>query len=433
MSPGHGPGKPLAEELVDVALGASHESPAARQAGARSLFDFLGCVSGTDDEAADWAKEPAARLAVRAHLSDQDDLHLASATHPGGIVWSAVTACATETGATWAAAREAAVTGYEMMVRLAEMFGSEHRRFWHATAVAGTIGAATAAAILLRCDREKVIDAVGHASSITSGSAQAQIERTKTPLIHRAFAAGAGVAAARAAAAGLTGIRGGLDQQRGPFAAVEMETITASLQHRPLTCLEETGFRLHPATGFAHTAVDAALSLGPLPPASIENVSVVVSPQAAAAASDRQPSTAEEAWWSIEHAVATCLVHGTTQPLLRGVSDDPVVLRICQATTVTADDAGWQARVEVTVSGGQKLTAFATTPLGHGEQRPTDTELAAKFERLTGGDGRAALQGLIASDGELPFATVVNRFLCTSGLRIPLTGSNAHTRNVLLI
>jgi 2-methylcitrate dehydratase PrpD len=433
MSSGHGLGKPLAEELVDVALGAPHESPAARQAAARSLFDFLGCVSGTDDEAANWAKEPAARLAVRAHLSDQDDLHLASSTHPGGIIWSVVTACASETGATWAAAREAAVTGYDVMVRLAEMFGSEHRRLWHATAVAGTVGAATAAAILLRCGREKVIDAVGHASSITSGSAQAQIERTKTPLIHRALAAGAGVAAARAAAAGLAGIRGGLDQQRGPFAALEMETIAASLQHRPLTCLEETGFRLHPATGFAHTAVDAALALGPLPPASIENVSVIVSPQAAVAASDRQPSTDEAAWWSIEHAVATCLVHGTTNPLLHGVSDDPIILRICQATTVTAADAGWQAQVEVTVSGGQKLTAFATTPFGHGEQRPTDKQLAAKFERLTGGDGRAALQELIATDGELPFAKLVERSLLRSGLRVPLTGSDAHTTNVFLI
>src|SRR5438046_10552422 len=102
----------LSEQLVRIALEvASGPSARVREAAARSFFDFLGCVSGAEDETASWVREPSARLAVLAHGSDQDDFHLGSITHPGGVIWSAVTACAVGTGGSWNAALEAAVAG----------------------------------------------------------------------------------------------------------------------------------------------------------------------------------------------------------------------------------------------------------------------------------------------------------------------------------
>src|SRR4051794_12874963 len=91
-------GATLSEGLVHVAMDvAAKTDDVVRMAAVRSFFDFLGCVIGPDGEAVDWPESGAARLAVLAHLSDQDDLHLGSISHPGGVIWSAVVACAVET------------------------------------------------------------------------------------------------------------------------------------------------------------------------------------------------------------------------------------------------------------------------------------------------------------------------------------------------
>src|SRR3954454_3965817 len=163
-------GASLSERLADVALAGGAPPTAA----ARAVFDFCGGVGGAGRAAA-WPADHAGRLAAAAHARDQDDLHLASVTHPGGIVWSAVAACGLETDATWGEAAAAAALGYELVVRLAEAAGPEHRSWWHATTTAGVAGAAGAAGLLLG-DRALVAPALGHALSVTSGSAQAQRE-----------------------------------------------------------------------------------------------------------------------------------------------------------------------------------------------------------------------------------------------------------------
>src|SRR5581483_3402540 len=95
---------------------------------------------------------------------------------------------------------------------------------------------------------------------IAGGSPQALVERTGTRFLHRAHAATSGVACARAAAA-MSGSRGGLESGRGAFAAVDPDPLLAT---RLSSCLEETSFRLHPASGFAHAAIEAARALAPL-------------------------------------------------------------------------------------------------------------------------------------------------------------------------
>jgi 2-methylcitrate dehydratase PrpD len=132
-------------------------------------------------------------------------------------------------------------------------------------------------------------------------------------------------------------------------------------------------------------------------------------------ASDPTPATDEDAWWSIEHAVATCLVYGSAEVLAHGLTREPSILRIVRSTTVTSADAGWQSRVEVTTTDGEQLSAAATTPLGHGDRRATDMQLAAKFERLGGCEGMPILRALLAADGDVPFTSLLEEFVLRSG------------------
>jgi len=341
---------------------------------------------------------------VRAHRRDQDDLHLESVTHPGGVVWSAVAACAGERGSTVGESFEAAALGYEVTIRLAEAAGVEHRQRWQATATAGTVGAAAAAARLLGGDE---VDAIAHAASVAGGSAHAMIERTGTRFLHRAHAASSGLACARAAGSSVPGSRGVLGSGRGVFAELPGDP----LARRAAPGIEETGFRLYAASGFAHGAIDAALALGPIEPGEIGGVRVTVSPPAAVAlASNPTPSDDEEAWWSVEHAVAVCLVAGNAQALAPGRADGPV-LDLCRRVEVATGGSGWEASVEVTLSDGSTSSAAVEGPLGHGPRAASDDDLLAKWQRLTGRDGTAFFARPLGADDAEPLVPLLDEHI----------------------
>jgi 2-methylcitrate dehydratase PrpD len=398
---------PLTERLVEVSLARARQG-GLRPPAARALFDFWAClVAGVETESRSWPLGRAGRVALAAHRRDQDDLHLPTLTHPGGVVWSAVTACAVERPVTLRAAMEAAAFGYELTVRLAAAFGAEHRRRWHVTATAGTVGAAGAAALLLAGDDGGAVDAVGHALSVAGGSVQAMAELSGSRFLHRAHAADTGVACAHAACAGLTASRLGLEGGRGAFAPPPESLANDLLACRDRSAIEETGFRLYASNGFAHAALEAALALGALDAAEIEQVEVETGPAAAAIASNPSPANAHEAWWSIEHAVATCLVTGAA-PEPPGGSSGPVgVADLRRRVHVTAAGADWAARVAVVLRDGTVRTASLDGPRGHGARPASTADLLAKWRRLTGSDGTAFLERLESGDDSTPFAEVI--------------------------
>jgi 2-methylcitrate dehydratase PrpD len=355
-----------------------------RRAAARSLFDWCACVRAGAEGAREWPLAEAGRLAVAAHLRDQDDLHFGSLTHPGGVVWSAVAACALERDVSVADAVAAAAFGYELTVRVAEAAGPEHRQRWQATATAGTVGAAGAAARLLGGDDEAAADAVAHAASVAGGAAHAVVERTATRFLHRAHAVASGRACARVACAGRRGGRRIFAEGRGTFVLAAPDRLAAP---RASTALAETGFRLHPTTGYAHAAVDAALALAALN--GIEHVRVGVSALASGLASNPAPRTEDETWWSIEHAVATAL----------GIELGRV--------EVQAATEGWAATVEVRLQDGSARTAAASEPLGHPDRPASDDDLRAKWTRLTGTGAAEPFQRVAGAAGGESFAALV--------------------------
>jgi 2-methylcitrate dehydratase PrpD len=381
----------LTEELLRAAVEATAPTAALRRAGLRKLFDFCACVIGGCAAAPSWPYEHAGVLAYCAHAQDQDDLNLDSLTHPGGIVWSAVVACA---------------LGYELMVRLGEAAGAEHRALWHVTATAGTVAAAGAAAKMLGAGEPGIDAAVAHAVSVAAGSAHAMAQRSGTRMLHRAHAASSGVACARAAGAGLSASLGVLESGRGAFAPSDPTGFAAALlAPRPLTGLQATGFRIHPATGFAHAAIDAALALGPIEAGELEQVMVTVSPAVAlAVASNPNPSADEQAWWSIEHAVAVALLAADEHAATGALSTRADVLDLCRRVQLAGGGPGWGATVTVTLRDGDTRSGSVDGPLGHGSRPASDEDLCRKWRRLTDSDGSAFLSDLLAVEDELPLA-----------------------------
>ena len=281
----------LTEALVEASLDAASEAGRIRRPAGRALFDYLACL-----EAGRRAR-PGMPDAAAAALLDRDDLHWPSLTHPGAATWTVVRDCGGDACA--------AAAGYEATVRLGIALGAEHRRHWHPTATAGAVGAAVAAAVASSLDREQVVDAAAHAISVAGGSILAIRERSDTRFFHRAHAAATGLAAARAAAEGLAGTRGGLETSSGLFAAMggSPERLLAA---RDRLAIEETTFRVHAATGFAHAAIEAAAELAPVEDPG--RIVVETTPAALALAGEADPATDEEAWWSVPYAVVVTLL-----------------------------------------------------------------------------------------------------------------------------
>jgi hypothetical protein len=284
----------LTGELVATALG-GYEPVRDEPAAKRALFDYLACLSAGRRAVPEVVGDAGAACAL-----DRDDVHWPSLTHPGAIVWTVVLATGVEGSARWRAAH----AGYEVTARLGRALGPEHRRCWHATATAGTVGGAVAAALALEADP---VSAAGHAISIAGGSIVTLLERSATRMVHRDHAAASALRCARLA--GLPATRAGLEHPRGLFAAMggSAETLLAPAAG---SALAETSLRRHATTGFAQAVVEAAraVAAGGPPPARDDTVAVAVPDAALALADDPAPRDAEAAWWSVQHAVAATLL-----------------------------------------------------------------------------------------------------------------------------
>ncbi len=272
------------------------------------------------------------------------------------MIWTVVRQCGGDASA--------AAAGYEATARLGLALGAEHRRHWHATATAGTVGAAVAAAVSLGLDEEMVVAAAGHAVSVAGGSGLAVHERSDTRFFHRAHAAATGIAAARAAEAGLRGTRGGLEPGRGLFAATggSPDAIDAE---RGRLAIEETTFRIYAATGFAHAAIEAARELAPV----AEAASVLVEAPAAALAlaGNADPQTDEEAWWSVPYAVAVTLLGLDLED--RSLLHDSRVRALL-------------ARIELREAAVSRVEVDGRAASCAEAHVPTDDELVEKWHRL---------------------------------------------------
>ena len=376
------------------------------------MFDFEICAAAGRRALPALLDVGAPSDAAAAHALDRDDVHWPSVTHPGAIVWPVVLAASAEADASGDEAVRAAAVGYELTARLAAALGAEHRRYWHATATAGTVGAAVAAALALRLARAKTATAAGHAISVAGGSAQSLFERSGTRIFHRAHAAATALAAASAARRGLRATVFGLESERGLFAATAPESDPERvLEGRPRWAIGELGLRFHAASGFAHAALEAALELAPVARGSVTRVAIEAPAPAIALAGIAKPTTREEGWWSLPYSVAVGLVGGTPSALetdrLLDVGDLLAVTELSPRTPRAPEDLA--ATVTVEHAGGAPRSATCAAPLGHPDRPLDDADLLAKARALGvfGDAAAAALLALTRRFAELP----VRRYL----------------------
>ena len=331
------------------------------------------------------------------HITETDDLHRASVTHPGCVVVPATLALGEKLGADGRQMLTAILQGFEAMCRIGAGVGPAHYRVWHNTATCGPFGSAMAAAALLDLDDAQAVDALGNAGTQSSGFWQFMETGAMSKHLHAGRAAESGLLAAELAAAGLTGPPRILEGDRGFFAGMcddpapqrILEDADAPWQ------LRLTSIKPWPSCRHTHPLIDCALEIhGKLDGEPVESVAIKIYQAALDVCDNPAPESEYQAKFSLYHTAAIALLDGAVGLDSFDESARARSAGLRTATTVTVADPYASA---YPVSWGAEVTAVSASGTRFEVSRKDcrgDPELALDADEM-----RAKAMGLVEYGG----------------------------------
>ena len=351
------------------------------------------------------APVPAAMAnAVAGHSIEYDDVHNASSSHPGVVMFPAAMAATALAGGDERDFVRAVVVGYEVMCRAGRAADpvAHYARHFHPTGTIGSLGAAAAAAAAAGLDAEGLNSAVGIAATMASGSMEFLSDGAWTKRLHPALAARNGVEAALLAADGYVGTVDGICGQRGFLASHSEAPAPGRLLEGwgdwPLEVVS-TSIKRHTCCRYNQGAIDALLAIrsaygvgaGDVESVVIGIPSVAVDIVAEPVASKRRPSSVVDAQFSLPFGAAAALLWGRA-----GLAEydearlcEPAALTLMERVGYEVDPEidrtfpeRWRAWARVTTVGGETYEQRVDDPKGDPGNPFTPAESREKFDDL---------------------------------------------------
>ena len=201
--------------------------------------------------------------AAASHVAEQDDVHNGSVFHPATVVFPAALATAQTIGASGEDLLVAAVTGYEVGIRVGEFLGRSHYKVFHTTGTAGTLAAAAAVGHLLKLNPSQMLHAFGSAGTQSAGLWEFLRDAADSKQLHTAHAAASGLMSAYLAQSGFTGAEHILEGKQGLAAGMSSDADPSKLIDRlgSRWAIAETSFKYHASCRHTHPAADALLQV----------------------------------------------------------------------------------------------------------------------------------------------------------------------------
>lgn len=272
--------------------------------------------------------------------------------HADSVVLPAALAVAEQYGATGRELVAALVLGNDIVTRIGAASALPHKG-WYQTSIYGIMGAAAAAARLMKLDAEQTMHAFGIAANQACGTQLPNIERSLVKRYSSAFAAQGGVVAALLAARGITAAREAFEGRFGFYDLYQpgepdrlFDGLGVSYPH------VETGVKRFPSCACNHTAIEAALQLArerPAPASEITGLEVTISPyvhRLVGAPFDPSADPQVAAQFSVQYSVAAALLRrrfgvGDIEP---GAVLDPETVSLARRVAVHVDAAWGNSR-----------------------------------------------------------------------------------------
>jgi 2-methylcitrate dehydratase PrpD len=333
--------------------------------------------------------------ATYASATELADAYPKATVHAGAAVVPATLAVAELVNASGEDVLVAIAAGYEALIRLALSIGTvgtahsvSYDQGWFPPGLCGAFGAAASAAKLLDLSPAQLAHAFGIAATLSpAASMGALLEGATVKNLYLGGASSCGVAAARLASEGITGV---LDLERYWMPVVapahDASVVTADLGTR-FELMDGMIFKFHACVGPLFGAIEAALRVRRLPveAAAIDNV-LVETYARGTIMTNPEPRTPTGAKGSIPYCVAYALIHGD---LADAFCDESLVNPETQALARRVKviesaefEAVWPsqnaARVSVGMQSGDTHVGEVWNVPGW-YMTPTEGELKAKF------------------------------------------------------
>lgn len=331
-----------------------------------------------------------------AHTIDFDDTHMPSISHLGSSLVATTFALGEELQSSGKEIIEAFVLGFDVAGRIGRCTMPTHYKFWHPTATFGGIGAAAAAAKLLKLDAVGIEMTIGLAADAAGGLRYGVENGDFSKSLHPAMAAMKAVLFAQLVKGGATGPKGILEYSSGFFNAFSEEPNHDPLLDRLGEYYEISvgGLKSLPTIQCSHTAVAKTLELvaeNNLETKDIAEVCIVQSETMPGQGMNYTPQSPLAARLSTPFAVSLGLKDGAVT--LERFSDetlaDPEINDLMSRVKIDADMELAEkypntvaALVDVKTHDGQVFSGEQIYAKGDPNNRMTPDEITAKFHTL---------------------------------------------------
>jgi 2-methylcitrate dehydratase PrpD len=385
-----------------------------RHEAARSLVNFMAvALGGSVDPAVDIAiralapffgKPTAAVLGrverldplhaslmngISSHVDDFDDTTPQNYIHPTSPVASAMFAYASANRVSGRDFLNAFVLGFEAESRVGNaVYPAHYDVGWHITGTAGIFGAAAAIGKLRGLSEQQMVWAIGLAGTQAAGLREMFGSMGKA--FHPGRAAQNGYASAILAESGFTAGERGIEGPRG-FAAVQSAKCDLSKVTSDLGVdfnLRRNTYKPFPCGIVNHPTIEGAIELHrkhSLNAADIESVRLHVAPLVLDLCNQQNITRGLQGKFSVYHGAAVGLVRGQAglDEYTDAAVNDPAVKRVREGVTAVGDPALTedQARIEVELTDGRRLSWFVEQSLGNIHRPLSDRQLDEKFRR----------------------------------------------------
>jgi len=362
-------------------------------------FDYCTRTGGAS-EASVWGTHlklsvPMAAFAngLLAHALDYDDwdayIHVG---HPTSMLTAAALSLGEFAGASGKDLLKAYVLAIEIIAKIAANAPNVQDRGFHSTPVFGSIGAAVAAASLLKLEPERIKAALGIAASGAGGIHRQQGSMVKP--FHAGNAARNGVEAVLLAQQGFTADaaiieapRGFCDTFFGP-ATCDYEKMITSLGEPYFLESPGLGLKLHPCSAPQFLAADAALHLKRehnIRFSDVAKIEVSIPPLRYQRHYHPEVKTGLRGKFAINYVVALCILDGKLEieTFTDAKANDPQVQQALSKVHVIVDktipEPGPYCPVTVELTDGTRFAYTARIAKGHPENPMTENEVLDKF------------------------------------------------------
>jgi 2-methylcitrate dehydratase PrpD len=323
------------------------------------------------------------------HVLDFDDTYNPGRTtiHGSSSVWPVVFALSETTPLSGTEAVTAFVAGFETEARVATAAGPAHYDIgWHVTGTAGHVGAAAAAAKVLRLSAGQTVHALG--SAATQAAGLKEVYGSDCKALHPGKSAMDGLLAGVLASEGFTSQPTTLEGRHGLLRLVSTDPDPELLVEgfHSLWHLAKTGYKAYPSGSLTHPTVDAILELcasHDVDPELVAYVDASVHHYAATVTGISSPATTNEAKFSLAHCAAVALLRRRLAPadFAEEVVNDPVVRDLRSRVRVSVDPALSKrgATVTLRLRDGRSLEQTVRANRGTPDNPLRDEDLERKF------------------------------------------------------